>query len=484
VTRLPARLAPLAVLLLGPAVALAGAPWARTAPPPPAAAVAVPAPPVTEVTLPTGLRVVVVEHHRRPIVLARLVMPRGALLDPPGMEGASWLGIQLASDFREVGPDGEELAEEKSFRRQVMEEGGQAWFQVGADTTVVGIAGYARDAGRYLDLIAGAVTKPRAGEESFRERRNALLDEIEDVETSDPRALGRVLAEAAFGPGHPYARSVVGTLASLRPMGIEDAVARQQQILSPDGATLLVVGDVSAPAILAAARKAFGTWRHRGATPPRVAAPAAAAARRDIDFLRRQPATTLIVCASRPLGDVQASDGAVDLLATILGEGFEGRLVAVLREQNGLTYSAGVQVVRHRWARALLACSALAADRAEAGIRLFRETLDAAASAPPTDEEVRRAKAIRMAELEGAWDDAPSIAAAWLHALALGKARPRLAEERAELERIAPDEVRALARSVLTPAALRWIVSGEPRTAARAVDGNRLGTLRALTLER
>jgi zinc protease len=476
-----------ALCLLGASPALpAGPAWTRTPPPPALSALPRPAPVVKEGFLATGLRVVVVEHHRRPIVITRLILPRGALLDPPQSGGASWLALAIASDYYERSPTGDDLVDEKPFRWKVVEQGGSPSFEVESDFSVVGISGYAQDTGKYLELMVGALMRPRRGEESFNGRRNAMLDAIEDMETSDPQALGRVLAEASFGRGHPYARSLVGTRQSLTALGLEDAIALQDRILTPDGATLLVVGDVKADRAFEDAKRVFGKWRRPASAPARAdpPTPTPSSASAEIDFLKRQPASTLIACASRPLGDVRASDAALDVLAIVLGGGLQSRLGLALRERSGLTYSAGAEIVRRRYARALLACATLAADQAAQGIKLFRQTLDGATAEPPSDAEVERAKAMRLGELEGEWDDALQLAEAWERAMSFGRLRPGLEEERAAIDRLGPEEVRTLARAVLRPSTLRWIVSGEPRAASRAVEGNGIGRLRALTLER
>jgi zinc protease len=435
--------------------------------------------------LPNGLRVVAVEHHRRPVVVIRLVLPRGALSDPPGNAGATHLAVSLASDLHETTPWGEKIVGEKPFRWQVLEAGGVASFEVGQDFSAIGISGWAGDARTYLDLIADAVTRPRHGSESFRGRRDALLDDLEDLESSDPEALERVLAEAAFGTGHPYARSVVGTAGSLGALGLEDVVAQQERVLVPRGATLLVVGDVRPEQVLTAARAAFARWTAETLAPVPSAPPGVLAAGREgVGFLRRLPASTLVVCASRPLAGVRESQAVHDVLAALLGEGSGSRLAEALRERNGLTYGASAAIVRRRHARAFLACSPVAADRGELGVRIFRETLEAARRAPPIVEELERAKAVLIAELESAHDDAFGSAHLWLEATTTGAGRPRLEEERAEIERVSAEAVQRLARDVLRPEALRWIVSGDPRAAGRAVEANHLGRLQPLLPQR
>jgi zinc protease len=485
----PAVPAPPPTATASPPPAPPAAPPARRPIPPPAPAPPAAAPPFAEATLPSGLRVVVVEHHRRAVLEVHLVLPHGALADPPGSAGATTMALRLAGEARERGATGDELWEEKSFRRQVMELGGVVQLDAAQDVSVIGFSGYPADARAYLALLADAVSRPRHGAAAFAAHRNALLDALEDLETSDPEALRRALRQAAFGPGDPYARSELGTLADLTRLGLEDVSAQQQRVFSPQGATLLLVGDVRAAAVLAETRKAFRAWTRPAVSSP-VPAPAAAPRAGALPspggvlFLRRQPSSTLVTCAARPLGDVRASDAELALLAAILGRGARSRLMLALREEAGLTYFASAELIRNRRARAFLACAPLSAERSEAGVRLFRETFAALAAAPPSAEELARARALLLAEEEAALDDADGLARAWLEALALGQAAPRPEERRAALERVEAGDLQRLARALLRPGAVRWILSGDTAAATRAADAAGQGPLRPVMLGR
>jgi predicted Zn-dependent peptidase len=428
--------------------------------------------------------VVVVEHHRRPLVFIDLVLARGALSDPPNAAGATALAVQIASDYHEVSETGRELVEEKSLRRQAVDLGGAAHFESAAEFSVASLSGYAVDTPAYLSLLADAMTNPRQGDHSFKGRRDAFLDAIELLRPSDPAALERMVAEAAFGAGHPYARSEIGTRASLEALGLEDVVEQQRAVLVPEGATLLVVGDVDAAKVMAAARAAFKGWSGRRLPTPEVSAPLPPRSRQPVGFLPREPASTLLVCATRALGDLRASDEALEVLAAILGQGAGSRLQTALRERGELTYSASALIVYRRQARALLACSPLQAERASEGLRLFGAALEAMRTGRPGDAEVARARALRLARLEAAWDDALQIRQAWLEAIAMGAERPSLERRRSDLERVTADEVARLAREVLRPAALRWVVSGDRKAAALASEANGLGKPLTLTLGR
>jgi len=476
----PAGAAPLPALADG---SRSTEPSPRPRPPPSLARTPTPPPTARQMVLPNGLRVIVVARHQRPVVLIRLLFPRGALADSPATLGAAHLAVHVASDYHERSDRGGDLVEEKSFRMQFVELGGSVWFDVDSDYSAIGASGYARDTGEYLRMIGEAVRRPRRGEQAFRARRNQLLDAIEDLESSDPAALSRVVAQEAFGHGHPYARSVIGTAASLTPLGMEDVVARQEEIFVPGGATLLVVGDVAAEKVFAEARAAFGRWKAEGPPPaPPPPPPVVARGIRDVGLLRRVPASTLFVCATRPLSDVVGSDAALDVLVALLGEGSGSRLAAALRDGGGLTYDASATIVRRRHARAFLACSPLAADRAAQGIRLFREALEGVRAGRPTVEELERARAMLLARIDSVHDDAVGTTGAWVEAIVLGRGVPRRAGERAEIEKVTAEDVRALAAKVLAPDTIHWIASGDPKVAAPAVAETRLGGLRRLAL--
>jgi hypothetical protein len=92
---------------------------------------------------------------------------------------------------------------------------------------------------------------------------------------------------------------------------------------------------------------------------------------------------------------------------------------------------------------------------------------------------VERAKGLRLAEIESAYDDASSATRTWLRALTLGTGAPRLEAEHKELEQVTTAEVQKLPRTVLRPQAIRWVVSGERRAASQAFASAGFGKLQA-----
>jgi zinc protease len=453
-------------------------PFVRTPPPPPLARHAPAAPAVTRRTLENGLRIVVVEDHRRPVVTVNFVFPHGALSDPPINLGITFLAVHLASDFYESMGVNDNPKDERSFRRRVLDLGGTARFQVHSDDSLIQIAGYAQDAQGYVTTMQDAVRRLRHGANSFLARRAAALDAYEDIESEDPQALHQELAQAAFGADHPYARSIIGTTQTLNELELQEVMEHQHLVFSPVGATLLVVGDVKPGPVIAEAERVFENWEGGNAPVPAVPPPALPRNPREIAFLDRHTASTLLTCATRPLPEVAGTNPALRVLVAALGEGFESRLNLVLREKNGLTYGASAEIVRRRQASALIACSPLQGSRADLGVRLFRDVLESMRTKPVTDDEVRRAKAVLLAELESSWDDVTRVTHTWLTAIRLGNGTPRIDQERAEIESVTAKDVQKLARTLFRMETFRWVVSGERKAAEQAFETTGYGKLR------
>ncbi len=479
----PAAAPPTGLRAPAPAVAAAPPAFERSPPPGPAPRPAVRAPKASSRTLASGLRVVVVEHPQRPLVMVQLVLPGGAAQDSAPEAGRTWLAVHLASDYYEKSAAGADLLEEKSLRRQISELGASSAFFVTDDASILGISGYAVDTRKYLRALGDAVQNPRHGTESFHARRDGLLDTIDDLEAADPEALEHFLMQAAFGKGHPYSRPLFGTRASLEKLVVEDVVARQQNLFTPRGATLLVVGDVRGEAVLDAAESVLGGWRGKAAPSASIPPPTAASRLPEVGFVRRQPASTLIACAARAVKGADGSSAALEVLAAVLGETGTSRLSQVLRDEHGLSYQANAGVLRRKRARALMACARLQANRAEQAVGLFRKVLEEARAGPITEEEVRRAKASLIAETESGFDSAQSTAQVWLEAIAFGSGAPKVEERIAELEAVTAADVQNLARAALAPEGLRWVLSGEQAKVAAAVEGNHLGALRRLATD-
>jgi zinc protease len=205
----------------------------RTKPPetPPLAAYKMP--PVAESALANGLRVVMVEDRRFPLVTLRLAFSAGAKFDPAGTSG---LAETVAALLREGTP--------KRTSRQIAEElaslGASLNTTVSPDNLVIGASVLAENAPKLLDLVADL-----ARNASFPEDEITLRKQNREQELIDARSRADTLAEEKFAAlvygAHPYGR-ILPTAESIARIGRAALVSYRDRMLVPNNAVLILIG--------------------------------------------------------------------------------------------------------------------------------------------------------------------------------------------------------------------------------------------------
>jgi zinc protease len=166
--------------------------------------------------------------------------------------------------------------------------------------------------------------------------KQVVLEEMRLNDDSPRRFLVRQLFAAAYD-GHPYGRPVIGRAELITALTRETLVSFYRRHYVPEMFTLVVVGAVDPHEVLRVARATLGTLPRSGAgrlPPP----PAAALHPVRQETVRPGAQAQLGLAWQAPRLD-HADTPALDLLMSILGRTKASRLVASLRERQGLVSS-------------------------------------------------------------------------------------------------------------------------------------------------
>ncbi|MCB9655307.1 MAG: insulinase family protein [Deltaproteobacteria bacterium] len=459
-------------------------PWAedRPAPPPPLAMLAgVQAPHIFRYAFPNGLHLVVVERRRRPIVETQVVFEFGSTSDPKTTPGATFFSIAALGGLREEDENGDHVGGEEPFSRQVWDKGGHYRFNVASDYSTVGILGYAQDAREHMEMLYRAIARPRCGIQTFEARRNDLIYGLEDLELNDEEAFYRFLSQASFGVEHVYARPVYGTLTTLKRIVFENVIAHQRKILRPDGATLLVVGDVRAEDVIRWAGGTFGAWSTTSSRPIVRVPPVSNARKQRVLIIPRPTARSMAICATRAIASQEHGEATLDMLAAVLGGGMNSRLGVALRARTGLSYSFFADVAERRHGRALIACTRVRKEDTDEALAKFLESMKGLLESPPTVEETDRARATELAEVETEFEGIERSLSTLVHGISLGRVEAP-AKRIEALKGIGPKEVHRAALALLDPSEIQILLAGEVSAARRAAAANRLDVPKVVSL--
>jgi len=403
-------------------------------------------------TLPNGLTVWTWPRPGVPRFVAVLAVRGGTAADPKGMEGIAEL---LADTLKE----GTATRTSRRIAEELQSVGGEIAASAADDAIYVTVNGLASGAPTALAVLADVA---RAASFPAPEVELAKGNAVQGLlaRESTPEFLAqKAFARAVFG-NHPY--HIVApskeTLQAATPEALRREFARR---FRPEGALLVVVGDVPVEAVSAAVSRSFGPWKGTGEGPSATPAAPAAGARKLLVAHRPGSVQSTIV-VGRPTPTVTDPDYYPLLVGnTICAGSFTSRLVENIREDKGYTYSPGGSV-QTMLEGGLLAVSADVRNEVTGGalLEIFYE-LDKMGSTLATDEEMSRAKRYQSGlyllrnQIQGSV--ARTLASNW----AKGLPPEALGEFVMKVNAVTPDQVRAVGRKVFTSATQTVVVVGD-----------------------
>ena len=276
-------------------------------------------------TLPNGLKVFVVEDHKRPVVYFSLSLDIFPALegDKAGLESltSSVLGT----------------ATKKRSKEQI----NTSVDLIGATFGVHSRGGYIASLSKYqtkaLDILSDALINPVFKQEELDlnvTREKTALATIGDDGSS---ISNRVTSALLFGKNHPYGE--ITTEESLDNVNLADLQKFHATYFAPNVARLVIVGDITEEQAKKYATKYFGKWKNKNVPQtqyPTVAAPQG----NKVAMVNKDGAMQSYINVTYPIDyKVGMSDYiAAGLADHFYGGGMSSMLFQILREKHSYTY--------------------------------------------------------------------------------------------------------------------------------------------------
>ncbi len=214
-----------------------------------------------ETTLPNGLRVIVKEDHRSPVVVSQVWYRIGAQDEPDGSTGISHVLEHMM--FK-----GTQKLKPNEFSRIIAEHGGRENAFTGYDYTAYYQQLEKSRLPISFELEADRMRNLKLDPAEFAKEIKVVMEERRLRTDDQPEALAFEKFMSTAYTVHPYKNPVIGWMPDLEKMRAEDLRAWYQRWYAPNNATLVVVGDVNPTQVFTLARKYFGPVARRDLAPP------------------------------------------------------------------------------------------------------------------------------------------------------------------------------------------------------------------------
>jgi zinc protease len=204
-----------------------------------------------ERTLANGLKVVVKEDHRAPVVVQQIWYKAGSMDENTGLTGVAHALEHMMFKGTRTVPAGE-------FSRRIAAAGGRenaftntdytAYFQQ-LDKSQLPLA---------MKLESDRMHNLNLTAKEFGKEIKVVMEERRMRTDDEPQSLMNEIMMATIYEEHPYHHPVIGWMNDLEAMSVNDVKEWYTRWYAPNNATLVIAGDVKADEVFALAQRYYG----------------------------------------------------------------------------------------------------------------------------------------------------------------------------------------------------------------------------------
>ncbi len=410
-------------------------------------------------SLSNGLALSGIEDRELPIVAFEFAIDGGRLREDPARPG-------LANVTAEMMMRGTKTKTRAEFENAIETLGAQVRAVAGDERIYVSGTTLARNFAATMTLVEEMLLEPRWDPAELDLVKAAVTAEIQG-ERAEPNVIAeRVLSRLVWGPDHILGKGPLGTESSVASFQPADLAAFHAAGLVPSNARLRIAGAVSQSEAEAALAGLAQHWAAGTATPVAATTPAAPGATK-IYFYDVPGAKQSVLIMANPGPARAAADfyPATAMNFILGGGGFASRLTQQLREGKGYTYGVRSAFQGGETSGQFRVSSPVRSNVTLEAALLMRDIVrDYGATFTAADLDLTRAS---LAKSRARSFESLNAKLSMLATIGdLGLPADYIAQETAALEGLTLEQVRDLAKRLITTDKMYIVVVGDAATQA------------------
>jgi len=386
-----------------------------------------------------GLRVVLLPRPGDQEVLIKLRIHSGGAFDLAGKAGS----MALLGDLLFPDPTTREyFTEEMKGRLNVATD---------YDSITITMQGRAREFERIIEVLRTALATPQLTPENVAKARQGRIKVIRETSISPAMVADRAIASRLFGD-FPYGRPYIGTIESLERVDRVDLMLARERFLSPNNATMVIIGGVQSNRAMRVVRQLLGVWRKSEQLVPATFRQPMPPDARALVINSPADQSVEVRLATRGFARQDRDVAAATLLGIVLRQRWEKLLPELSRSPVFVrhdTFALPGMFVMGSTVDNLLAGKALATAQ---------QSIKSLGSSPVTAAELEQARSEVMAHLTRELGKPDGLAAAWVDIDTYGL--PPVATQMSALTMVSPGDLQRVATRLFSDGAFASVVVG------------------------
>ncbi len=292
---------------------------------------------IHEYKLENGLKLIVKEDHRAPIMVSQVWYKVGSSYEHDGITGVSHVLEHMMFKGTKAVPSGE-------FSQIIAENGGSENAFTSQDYTAYFQTMEKSRLPVSFELEADRMRNLTIPDEEFLKEVQVVMEERRMRTEDNPQSLTYEQFNATAYASSPYRLPVIGWMDDLENLQVGDLRDWYQKWYAPNNATLVVVGDVDPEDVYAQAKKYFGPLKPSEISPAKPRLEIAQRGRKEIKVEAPAKLPYLLMGYKTPVvltAEQSWEPYALEVLAGILDGGDGARLASELVRGKAVAASAG-----------------------------------------------------------------------------------------------------------------------------------------------
>lgn len=413
---------------------------------------------IQEVTTEAGFNAWLVEEPSIPFVSLELRFIGGGSLDPEGKRGVT----NLMAGLLEEGAgdlDAQAFAEAKEALAATLQ------YDAGDDAMAVSAKVLTENREEAMALLRTSLLEPRFDEEAIARVKAQVLSSIQSDRTDPDLLVGQRAAEILYGD-HPYGSAMKGTVESVEALTRADIVDAWQAALATDRVYIGAAGDISAEEL---SELIDGLLEGLPETGPPLPEPVTVSTEAETVVVPFDTPQSVALFGHRAIPRDDPDFFAAFVMNQILGAGgFESRLMEEVRDKRGLTYGVYSYIANREYSDMIMGRVASATDRIAEAVEVIRNEWRRMAEEGVTAEELEAAKTFLTGAYPLRFDSNGAIANILVGMQTMGLEPGYIATRNDRVNAVTLEDVRRVAKRVLLPEELLFVVVGQPEGLADA----------------
>ncbi len=409
--------------------------------------------------LANGLKVILVENHKTPIVSFQLTLDNDPVMEKEFAGYSDMAGDMLTKGTKNRTKA--QMDEEIDFIGGSLNSSGSGMFA----------SSLTKHSDKLLGLMSDALLNPIFPQKEFEKMKKRTISGIQSAKDDPNTIAGQVGAVLRNGSSHPYGE--IATEKTVESITLDKCKSYYNTYFKPNAAYLVIVGDMTLADAKTAANKFFGAWE-KGDVPSHSYKKPTYPSETQVAFVDKPGAVQTVISVTYPVDITPGHPDAIkaSLTNAILGGGgFSGRLMQNLREDKAFTYGARSSLRTDPLAGRFAAGASVRNEVTDSSVVEFLYEMNRMRNKKVAAEDLQKTKNIMTGSFARSLERPQTIARFALNTARYNLPKDYYANYLKNLNAVTITDVQAMARKYIRPSNAYVVVVGNKEEVADKLSG-------------